>query len=137
MCKKDRIISYIQTAIDEMELAEKMSEPIVEPDDFGKNLNGMTIFRACSMSIQCITEKFIKVRNNTKSGFFKKYNTIPWKEVFGMRNFIAHEYANVDEEAIFTTLKTDLPALKQVSKLILLDLQNGLLDEYLENEEQA
>ena len=129
MCKKDRIISYIQTAIDEMELAEKMSEPIVEPDDFGKNLNGMTIFRACSMSIQCITENFIKVRNNTKSGFFKKYNTIPWKEVFGMRNFIAHEYANVDEEAIFTTLKTDLPALKQVSKLILLDLQNGLLDE--------
>ena len=137
MCKKGRIISYIQTAIDEMELAEKMSEPIVEPDDFGKNLNGMTIFRACSMSIQCITENFIKVRNNTKSGFFKKYNTIPWKEVFGMRNFIAHEYANVDEEAIFTTLKTDLPALKQVSKLILLDLQNGLLDEYLENEEQA
>ena len=137
MCKKDRIISYIQTAIYEMELAEKMSEPIVEPDDFGKNLNGMTIFRACSMSIQCITENFIKVRNNTKSGFFKKYNTIPWKEVFGMRNFIAHEYANVDEEAIFTTLKTDLPALKQVSKLILLDLQNGLLDEYLENEEQA
>lgn len=137
MCKKDRIISYIQTAIDEMELAEKMSEPIVEPDDFGKNLNGMTIFRACSMSIQCITENFIKVRNNTKSGFFKKYNTIPWKEVFGMRNFIAHEYANVDEEAIFTTLKTDLPALKQVSKLFLLDLQNGLLDEYLENEEQA
>ena len=137
MCKKDRIISYIQTAIDEIELAEKMSEPIVEPDDFGKNLNGMTIFRACSMSIQCITENFIKVRNNTKSGFFKKYNTIPWKEVFGMRNFIAHEYANVDEEAIFTTLKTDLPALKQVSKLILLDLQNGLLDEYLENEEQA
>ena len=137
MCKKDRIISYIQTAIDEMELAEKMSEPIIEPDDFGKNLNGMTIFRACSMSIQCITENFIKVRNNTKSGFFKKYNTIPWKEVFGMRNFIAHEYANVDEEAIFTTLKTDLPELKRVSKLILLDLQNGLLDEYLENEEQA
>ena len=137
MCKKDRIISYIQTAIDEMELAEKMSEPIVEPEDFGKNLNGMTIFRACSMSIQCITENFIKVRNNTKSGFFKKYNTIPWKEVFGMRNFIAHEYANVDEEAIFTTLKTDLPELKRVSKLVLLDLQNGLLDEYLENEEQA
>lgn len=132
MCKKNRIISYIKTAIDEMELAEKMSEPIIEPDDFGKNLNGMTIFRACSMSIQCITENFTKVRNLTKSSFFKKYSTIPWKEVFGMRNFIAHEYANVDEEAIFTTLKTDLPALKQVSKQILQDLENGSLDEYIE-----
>lgn len=133
MCKKNRIISYIKTAIDEMELAEQMSEPIVEPDDFGKNLNGMTIFRACSMSIQCITENFVKVRNSTKTGFFKKYNTIPWKDVFGMRNFIAHEYANVDEEAIFATLKTDLPELKKVSKQILLDLQNGLLDEYIKD----
>lgn len=131
MCKKNRIAAYIKTAIEEMELAEHMSEPVIEPDDFGKNLSGMTIFRACSMSIQCITENFIKVRNNTKTGFFNKYNTIPWKEVFGMRNFIAHEYANVDEEAIFATLKNDLPVLKEVSKQILLDLQSGLLDKYI------
>ena len=84
------------------------------------------------MSIQCITENFTKVRNNTKAGFFKKYNSIPWNEVFGMRNFIAHEYANVDEEAIFTTLKEDLPQLKKVSKQILDDLQNGLLDDFIE-----
>lgn len=131
MCKKIRVAAYIKTAIEEMELAEQMSEPIIEPDDFGKNLSGMTIFRACSMSIQCITENFIKVRNNTKTGFFNKYNTIPWKEVFGMRNFIAHEYANVDEEAIFATLKNDLPVLKEASKQILLDLQSGLLDKYI------
>lgn len=131
MCKKIRVAAYIKTAIEEMELAEQMSELIIEPDDFGKNLSGMTIFRACSMSIQCITENFIKVRNNTKTGFFNKYNTIPWKEVFGMRNFIAHEYANVDEEAIFATLKNDLPVLKEVSKQILLDLQSGLLDKYI------
>lgn len=132
MSKSNRIASYIKTAIEEMELAEQMSAPIADADDFGKNLSGMTIFRACCMSLQCITENFIKVRNNTKPGFFKKYNSIPWKEVFGMRNFIAHEYANIDEEAIFTTLKQDLPQLKEVSKIILADLQNGLLDEFIE-----
>ena len=99
MSKKNRIATYIKTAIEEMELAEQMSEPINEADDFGKNLNGMTIFRACSMSIQCI----------------------------------AHEYANVDEEAIFTTIKEDLPQLKEVSKHILDDLQNGLLDDFMED----
>ena len=52
MCKRDRIMSYIKAAIDEIELAEKMAEPITEPNEFGKNLNGMTMFRACSMSIQ-------------------------------------------------------------------------------------
>ena len=133
MYKKKRISTYIQTAIDEMELAEQMAAPIIEADDFGKNLNGMTIFRACSMSIQCVTENFTKVRNCTKSGFFKRYNTVPWNEVFGMRNFIAHEYANVDEEAIFTTLKQDIPHPKEVSKQILDDLQNGLLDYFIED----
>ena len=49
-----------------------------------------------------------------------------------MRNFIAHEYANVDEEAIFTTLKEDLPQLKEVSKQMLDDLQKGLLDDFIE-----
>lgn len=132
MCKKIRVAAYIKTAIEEMELAEQMSEPIIEPDDFGKNLSGMTIFRACSMSIQCVTENFTKVRNCTKSGFFKRYKTIPWSQVFGMRNFIVHEYANVDEEAIFTTIKQDLPTLKEVSKLILQDLHSGTLDEYIE-----
>ena len=133
MCKKKRIISYIRTAIGEMELVGQMSEPIVEADDFGKNLTGMTIFRACSMSIQCVAENFTKVRNCTKSGFFKRYKTIPWSQVFGMRNFIVHEYANVDEEASFTTLKQDLPTLRDVSKQILQDLQDGLLDEYIES----
>ena len=132
MCKKKRIISYIKTAIEGMEPATQMSEPIIDADDFGKNLNGMTIFRACSMSIQCVTENFTKVRNCTKSGFFKRYNTIPWNQVFGMRNFIVHEYANVDEEAIFTTLKRDLPVLREVSKQILHDLEGGLLDEYIQ-----
>ena len=134
MSKKNRISTYIQTAIDEMELAEQMAAPIIEADDFGKNLNGMTIFRACSMSIQCITENFTKVRNCTKSSFFKRYNTVPWNEVFGMRNFIAHEYANVDEEAIFTTLKQDMPHLKEVSKQILIDLQKGLLDDFIDEQ---
>ena len=133
MSDRKRIATFIKTAIEEMELAEKMSEPIVVADDFGMDLNGMTIFRACSMSIQSITENFIKVRNNTKPGFFKIYKSIHWKEVFGMRNFIAHEYANVDEEAIFTTLKQDLPILKEVSKTMLEDLQNGLLDEFIDN----
>ena len=84
------------------------------------------------MSIQCVTENFTTVRNCTKSGFFKRYNTIPWSQVFGMRNFIVHEYANVDEEAIFTTIKQDLPTLKEVSKQILQDLHSGTLDEYIE-----
>lgn len=108
---------------------EQMSRPINKPEDFGLSINGMTIFRACSMSLQYITENFIKIRNITTEAFFAKYKRVPWKSVFGMRNFLVHEYSDVDDEAIFTTVKTDIPILKSESEVILSDLAKGLLDD--------
>lgn len=127
---KKRVATYIQTSIDEMELIEKMSQPINKPEDFGIDISGMTIFRACSMSLQYVTENFIKIRRLASESFFARYKDVPWKSVFGMRNFLVHEYADVDDEAIFTTIKKDLPTLKEVSKVILDDLNKGTLDGY-------
>lgn len=131
---KQRVAVYLQTSIEEMDLIEKMSEPIEKPEDFGINLSGLTIFRACSMSLQYVTENFIKIKNLTSEAFFSKYKEVPWKSVFGMRNFLAHEYADVDDTAIFKTIKKDLPILKDVAKAILSDLKNGILDKYFEQE---
>lgn len=33
-----------------------------------------------------------------------------------MRNFLSHEYGEVDAEGIFNTVKTDIPALLEVSE---------------------
>ena len=53
MCSDyNRIKSLLETAIREMKLIISMSAPIEKPNDFGTDLNGMTIFRACSMSLQ-------------------------------------------------------------------------------------
>jgi len=131
MCSpKQRIATLLQTSIEEMELIEKMSQPLNIPEDFGRDLNGVIILRACSMSIMYITENFIKIRNLTSEAFFAEYKTVPWKLVFGMRNILAHKYTDVDDKAIFTTIKTDLPILKETSKTILTDLHNGSLDKH-------
>lgn len=131
--EKERVATYLRSSIREMELIEQMSAPIHEPNEFGLSINGMTIFRACSMSLQYITENFIKIRNITTEKFFSSYHQIPWKSVFGMRNFLVHEYADVDDEAIFKTIKEDLPALKGTSQAILSDLTEGKLDIFFKN----
>ena len=131
--EKQRVTTYLQTSIKEIELVEQMSAPIHEPNDFGIDISGMTIFRACSMSLQYITENFIKIRNIATEAFFVPYKQVPWKSVFGMRNFLVHEYADVDDEAIFRTIKEDLPALKGVSQDILSDLNGGKLDKFFKN----
>ena len=130
---KQRVATYLQTSIKEIELVEQMSAPIHEPNDFGIDISGMTIFRACGMSLQYITENFIKIRNIATESFFAPYKQVPWKSVFGMRNFLVHEYADVDDEAIFKTIREDLPALKSVSKDILSDLNEGKLDKSFKN----
>ncbi|MBR5905088.1 MAG: DUF86 domain-containing protein [Bacteroidales bacterium] len=107
-----------------MELLNKMSADIKSPDDFVSNLTGMTIFRACGMSLQYITEIFVKIRNLCGKEFFSPYTSIPWSAVFGMRNFLAHEYGNIDNEGIFDTIKSNIPDLLTVTRQILLDVKS-------------
>ena len=124
MPEKERLISLLTDAIDEMELLNKMSADIKSPDDFVSNLTGMTIFRACGMSLQYITEIFVKIRNLCGKEFFSPYTSIPWSAVFGMRNFLAHEYGNIDNEGIFDTIKSNIPDLLTVTRQILLDVKS-------------
>lgn len=132
MCSaKDRIKTYLKVSIGEIDLIEKMSAGIKSPQDFGQSLTGMTVFRACGMSIQYITENFIKIRNKVTADFFSSYKQVPWKAVFGMRNVIAHEYTDIDDEAVFNTIHNDMPVLKETAEKILAELDAGKLDSYI------
>lgn len=131
MFKKDRVLSLLDAALKEMNLLLEMSRDIKMPDDFVSSTTGLIVFRACSMSLQYITESFVKVRNLCGKDFFKSYKAVPWPSVFGMRNFLSHEYGDVDAEGIFNTVKTNIPELLQVTETIRQDLVSGKLDSFL------
>ena len=42
-----------------------------------------------------------------------------------MRNFISHEYANIDEEIVYDVTKEDLPKMQKAVKEILLNLNSA------------
>ena len=48
----------------------------------------------------------------------EKYYKIPWKEMRGIRNILAHEYFGVDLEVIWRTIQEDLPLAKERLKEI-------------------
>ena len=131
LTKKERVLSLLDASIQEMKLLKEMSEDILHPDDFVSSTSGMIIFRACGMSLQYITESFVKIRNLCGREFFNPYKSIPWDSVFGMRNFLSHEYGDVDTEGIFNTVKTNIPELLQVTDVIQQDIVNGKLDSVL------
>jgi uncharacterized protein with HEPN domain len=41
----------------------------------------------------------------------KAYPSLPWKEMIGMRNFLIHDYDDVDIQVVWKTVKKDLPDL--------------------------
>ncbi|MBQ1883143.1 MAG: DUF86 domain-containing protein [Bacteroidales bacterium] len=120
--EKERPIALLEDVIKETDLLFKMSEQIKIPDDFVTDMSGMILFRACSMSLQYITECFMKIKNLCGMDYFKPYSSIPWQSVFGMKNFLSHGYGDVDSEGIFNTIKTDIPALLSVTEKMLSDL---------------
>ena len=127
LTKQERVLALLKAGMDEMRLLQEMTRDIRNPDDFISNLSGMVIFRACGMSLQYITESFVKIRNICGRSFFNPYKTIPWDSVFGMRNFLSHEYGDVDTEGIFNTVKTSIPELLDVSGMIYQDVSNGVI----------
>ena len=121
--EKKRLISLLEDAISEMELLIEMSAGINTPDDFITNLSGLTVFRACGMSLQFITEIFVKIRNLFGKEFFAPYNSVPWNAVFGMRNILSHEYGSIDAEGFFDTIKNNIPELLAATRHILSDVK--------------
>jgi uncharacterized protein with HEPN domain len=47
-----------------------------------------------------------------------KSHDIPWKEIVGMRNKIAHEYFGVDNKIVWDTAKRYLPKLRKQLELL-------------------
>jgi len=50
---------------------------------------------------------------------------IPWREAAGMGDKIIHHYFGVDYEAVFLTIRDDLPLLKQGIRSILNEAGHG------------
>lgn len=47
-----------------------------------------------------------------------------------MRNFLSHDYGEVDMEGIFNTVKIDMPILKEAAVAMQSDLVSGKMDEF-------
>lgn len=57
--------------------------------------------------------------NKISQEFKLKHKDIPWADIVGMRNFLIHEYFDVDEKEVWNTVKDDLPSLKKKLKKLL------------------
>ena len=81
---------------------------------FLASMDKVMVFNACVMRLQVIGEQVGKLLFLQPSPL-SEYKEIP----YDMRNLISHEYSNVDEQIVFTTIKNDLIELDKVITVLL------------------
>lgn len=112
---KDRL-EQISESID---LIVSRCENVYSANDFLLSPDNVMKFDSCVMRLQAIGEQIGKILKEENCPF-DKYPEIPWFAAYDMRNFISHEYANIDEEIVFDVIKEDLPRMQKAVKEILL-----------------
>ena len=106
---RDRnIIRHMLKYYDEVETAH---------DDFShskeKFMNSSTYRNAVTMPILQIGE----LANHLSEEFKQQHKQIPWNEMRGIRNLMAHQYHSVDFDIIWDTSRIDIPALREFCKV--------------------
>lgn len=71
------------------------------------------------MLIEAIGEGVKQIDRKTNGELLPLRPEIPWEDVMGIRNHIAHGYFDIDGDLIFSTIKNDLDALQQAIEYFL------------------
>lgn len=88
-------------------------------DDFLLSPNGMEKLDATCMLLIAIGESLKNFDKVTEKMVLSTYPSIPWSDIMGVRDVIAHHYFNIDAEEIFSIIDQELaPLLKAIRYFI-------------------
>ena len=102
----------LEDILESINLIQEWSEGRKTVQDFMGSSTGVMAFNACVMRFQVIGEHVGKLLKNEEKTL-DAYPQIPWQAIYGLRNIISHEYANIDEDIIVSVINDDLAPLKE------------------------
>ena len=108
----------LEDILDSINLIQEWSNGRTTVDDFMMSSTGVMAFNACVMRFQVIGEHIGKLLKNEDKPL-DAFPDIPWNAIYGMRNIISHEYANIDEVIIVSVINDDLQPLKEAIEKLL------------------
>jgi len=89
----------------------------VQGYDFEAFLDDLKTSRACAATIEQIGECAKKVSKDFKDA----HSHIPWKNIMGIRDIIAHDYDGVNWETMWQVIRENIPELLENVGAILED----------------
>lgn len=122
--KKQRvlgILDQIRTSIGQL---MEWNADVKQVDDYYLSSSGMQKLAASCMLIEAIGEGVHQIDDMTEGKLFPERPEIPWEDVIGIRNHIAHGYFDIDGEVVFNVIKQDLDSLLEAVEYFLETLRS-------------
>lgn len=110
------LLTQIRAAVNDL---NEWNSSIESEDDYYTSPGGMKNLAASCMLIEAIVEGFKRIDKLTNSMLLSERNEIPWEDVIGIRNHIAHGYFDIDGAIVFNTVKNDLKPLAEATDYFL------------------
>lgn len=98
------------------QVLEKIYKHVILVLKYCENCSELDEFQADSMRVDACVFNLMQIGELAKVSmtdeFKETVTTIPWKQLYGMRNRIVHGYSGVDMSIVWDTIHEDLPFLK-------------------------
>ena len=116
------ILEDIHSAIERL---EERTKRIHSVDDFLGSSEGMVLLDATCMLLIAIGESLKNLDKTTDGLLLPTYPSIPWKNIKGMRDIIAHHYFDIDADQILWIVKNEVAPLKIAIEFFIKELRKA------------
>ena len=121
---KSIALDILEDILSAIERLEERTKDVNSIDDFLSSSSGMVLLDATCMLLIAIGESLKNLDKTTQGLLLPTYPSIPWKNVKGLRDIIAHHYFDVDASQILWIIKNEISPLKDAIRFFIKNLND-------------
>lgn len=120
--KREQVLSVFKQIETAVGLLQEWNANIHSANDYYVSPGGMQTLAASCMLIEAIGEGVNKIHRVTDKLLLTERDDIPWEDIIGLRNHIAHGYFDIDGDIVFSVVKEDLSYLLEAVRFFINEL---------------
>ena len=117
--KREVLLDTLHQVEEAIENLMKWNHGITDMNVLLMSPGGMQDLAGNCMTIMAIGEGFRKIDKSTEGQLLSLRPEIPWHQVFGLRNRIAHGYFDIDIDIISEVINNDLQPLLEATRYLI------------------
>ena len=117
--KRNRTLSIFRQIEADIDQLIEWNRHVKTVDDYYLSSDGMQKLAASCMLIEAIGESIRQIDKITDGELLLNRPEIPWEDVIGIRNHIAHGYFDIDGDIVLSVIQTELQPLQDAVRYFL------------------